>query len=118
MITKQFECTKTFFLTYSCKAQSSIKEIDEPEKVPPRMTYSELADGSRLTKQMGGYSLRVQATAIIHKFSYCGFFIILGFFFIITLLIKDLLGFFIADSAMVAKQRHADLLIDQHLKED
>lgn len=77
-----------------------------------------MGEGTQLANRMAGYSLRVHSRGIVNKISFVGLFVVLGFFFVLTLVVKDVLVMFAGQSALINKQRHNDLYVDHHIKDD
>lgn len=115
----QFECRQSPLLIYSCGLKVSNKILDGGVRGPPQEFYQPMhEDGVRLTKSASGYSLKIQAVATIHHLSFSGILVVLGMFYISTIICKNTLELFFASSPQIKAQKDADLDFAKHLKSD
>lgn len=113
-----FECSPTFYFGYHCDSSTETTIDENPVLGKFLETNEDLDEGARLANRMAGYSLRVSSRGVIHHLSATGIFMVLGFFYVATLLVKEILFLFVDARDKLEKQRHNDLYVDHHLKEE
>lgn len=88
----------------------------------PTPEYVEYTDKSTLNsktcKSIYGYSLRVQTSVAVYSYSISGIIVVLGFAYLCSILIKQIVIAFGLDRSKVAHQGHAMLDISAHIKSD
>lgn len=113
-----FECDPTFYFGFVCRSNIDKVIEEKPELGKFFETSQEMSEGAKLGNRMAGYSLRVNSRGVIHHISATGIFMVFGFFFVATLLVKEILVIFAGQKEIIDKQRHNDLYVDHHIKDD
>ena len=89
-----------------------------PGNVDSMQTFQYVDETTRFTKTATGYTLRIQANAIINHLSISGLLVTLGLFYTATIINKQLLMAIFYGGDNVRKQRVCELDLRKHVKED
>lgn len=73
---------------------------------------------NKIVKDAVGYSIRVQTTAAVYNHSFSGVVVVLGFSYLCSVLLKEILMFFIDNKKLVAQQGNPSLDVEAHVKSD
>ena len=112
-----YNCYTSIILTSVCNSRRQLRLITEGSNLPFE-SYQYLEDGSRLTKLISGYSLRVFATATVSSFAFSGFLMIAGLGYFSTLIIKNTIVFFLANKSQIKMQANYELDLKSQFKRE